>query len=33
MRDVEELWGGPGGNGENEGEFRGCEGAGELLKS
>lgn len=32
MRDVE-LWGGPRGNGENEGEFKGYEGVGELLKS
>lgn len=33
MRDAEELWGKPRGNGKNEGEFRGCEGARELLKS
>lgn len=33
MRDAEELWGGPSGDGESEGESRGCDCAGGLLKS
>lgn len=33
MRDAEELWGGPSGDRESEGESRGCDCAGGLLKS